>query len=862
MKAAAQQPAALDRYKAKRRFSETPEPRGMLSETQGFRFVVQKHDARRLHFDFRLELDGVLKSWAVTRGPSLDTATKRLAVRTEDHPVDYAHFEGLIPDGHYGAGTVMLWDRGTWEPIGDPRQALDDGKIAFNLYGERMKGRWALVRMKARHRETRENWLLIKERDQFADPARDLVAEFETSVESGRNLDGVARGAPKSKPRALPNLQAKPGKGAEKAAAQITFVPPQLATLTQDIPRGADWLFEVKFDGYRLEALANGSKVRLLTRSGLDWTHRFDPLAKAFKSLKLDNVLMDGEVAVLDADGRPDFGALQNALEGQAATLTYFAFDLLYAAGEDLRPRPLRHRKARLKALLAKPRKNADAAQPVVYVDDVCDGAALYKELTKRGFEGVIAKRGDDGYRSGRTESWLKIKAVADQEFVIIGTSPSHSGRPFASILIAERAGGVLRYAGRVGSGFGDETLAKLSAAFARRARNSCPIDIPPPRDVARTASWIKPDLVARIAFAARTRDGLVRHGSFLGLRADKGPAEVHREDAKPLGEIETTGSGLEMQREPQSHGPASSTKLPGGLKLTHPDKILFPGSRFIKHDLALYYAAVAERLWPYVEGRLVSLVRCPDGTGGTRFFQRHAGPGVSSGRDHHLFTTRPVTDKDGATVHYLGLTKAQALPEAAQSAIIELHIWGSRFRTLEKPDRLVFDLDPDEGLPFARVRDAAFDLRDILEALRLASFAMMTGGKGVHVVVPVVPQRSWPEIKRFCAAIATKMEQADPNRFVASMSKARRKGRIFIDHFRNERGATAVAPYSPRANPDGTIAYPISWNELRDMDKARAVTMTGLGQLLRRPDPWAGYAGAKQRIRAEALAAINGAGS
>jgi bifunctional non-homologous end joining protein LigD len=520
----------LATYKAKRRFDETPEPKGGRPTRGGNLYAIQKHAATRLHYDLRLELDGVLKSWAVTRGPSLDPAERRLAVRTEDHPVDYGDFEGIIPEGNYGAGTVLLWDKGTWEPIGDAHRGMERGKLEFVLHGERLRGRWTLVRMKPREREKGENWLLIKGHDEAVDTGMPVTETALTSVASGRSMEAIA-GAPErtwtaggAQPAPPAEARvAKPAGRTRKVAPLPTFVEPALATLVDEVPDGDGWVYEIKFDGYRALAAVAGGTVRIWTRNALDWTHKYPRIAEALSGLDLGAALLDGEIVVIDDAGRSDFGALQRALKGQGGALSFFVFDLLSLDGKDLRRKPLLERKEMLRTLLGE----AGRQGPVFYTDHIeGDGASLLTALCGRGFEGIIAKRADARYASGRGRAWLKIKCGAAQEFVIVGWRPSSRGRPFSSILLGLHEGGVLRYAGRVGSGFSERELADLSARFARLARRTPAVEGEIPAAVRRDAHWLKPELVAHVEFAEFTADGLVRQGRFLGLREDK-PAEA-----------------------------------------------------------------------------------------------------------------------------------------------------------------------------------------------------------------------------------------------------------------------------------------------------------------------------------------------
>jgi len=816
----------LQRYRSKRDFSRTREPAGARrggdkQGGEGF-FVVQKHAARRLHYDFRLAHDGALLSWAVTRGPSLDPAEKRLAVRTEDHPLDYADFEGTIPKGQYGGGTVMLWDRGRFRPRGDIEAGLKAGKIEVELEGERLRGGFALVRMRDRKREGRENWLLIKARDEAADPAWS-AAKFDSSVASGRTLAEIAAAAPAAGGRSRPARRKAARSGGEPPA----FVSPQLATLVEEAPEGEDWLHEIKYDGYRLLAAVAGEQVRLYTRSGLDWTSRFRSIAEALARRDLAPCLLDGEVVVAGAGGRSDFAALQRALREGEGELAYFVFDLLRQAGKDLRREPLLQRKQRLRALL-------QGRRDVLRYSDHERGRGdrVAAQACRLGLEGIVSKRVDAPYRSTRSRDWLKVKCVRRQEFVIGGWSASQRDRPFASLLLGVREGRALRYAGRVGSGFDAETLESLAAAL--RARE---VEAPPfsevPRAIARGAHWCRPELVAEVAYSELTAEGYVRHGVFLGLREDK--------PARSIG----------MERAAKRDEPARDER-PAGVALTNPDRVLFPAMAITKRDLADYLLAVAPRLLPQLRGRPVSLVRCPQGRAKACFFQKHAGKGFPE-----AFGRLPIREKSGGSEDYLLVESEAALAACAQMGVLELHLWGSRKDRIEKPDRLVFDLDPGEGIAFAEVRRAARELAAVLEEAGLSSFPLVTGGKGVHLVLPLQRRHAWPAVAAFAKAFAEKMADLDPGRFVATMSKARRKGRIFIDHFRNQRGATAIAPFSPRAREGAPVALPVSWEELDELPAANRFSFAEARRRAAGPDPWEGYAALRQSPTAGGLRRI-----
>jgi bifunctional non-homologous end joining protein LigD len=794
---------ALQTYRDKRRFDESPEPAGGAAEA-GARFVIQKHDATRLHYDFRLELDGVLLSWAVTKGPSYQTGVKRLAVRTEVHPLEYGGFEGTIPAKNYGGGTVMLWDRGTWEPNGDPHAGLAAGKLAMVLHGERLRGHWALVRLRADKagKSTRENWLLIKEKDEFANTREDLLDTETLSVATGRSMTEIA--------------DAKP------AGAPPAFAPPMLATLVEDVPAGDGLAFEIKYDGYRALIAADGPAVKIYTRSGLDWTARFSAVANAVAAKQFDRVLIDTEIVVLDRDGRSDFGALVSALETGKGALSCFAFDLLLAAGRDWRGAPLRDRQAALQTLIGKT-KAADVLQrSEVFAGD---GAALLRTACANGLEGLIAKRLDAPYRAGRSRDWLKLKCGHNEEFVVIGFAGSPARRAFASLLVAQHEQGRLRYAGRVGSGFSDEMIARLAAwRDGHKAQKPASDDVP--AAIAKGAVWVKPGLVVQVKSAGWTRDRYVRHGVFSGVREDKALPEVTRERAAPA-------------RAPRA-------------RLTHPERVLYPALDITKGDVAAYIEAVAPLMMPLVTGRFMSLLRAPHGVEGKTFFQRHPSAGFGAAWAAQAIATK------GEAQTYIYCETPAALAGAVQMGALEFHIWGSRVKQLERPDRIVFDLDPDDGMDFELVKQGARRMREVLDAVGLQSLALLSGGKGIHVVVPVKPTHEWPAVKQFAADIAALVATDQPDRYVATMSKAKRHGKIFIDHFRNERGATAVAPYSPRARGAAAVAWPVTWEALSAIPAADHMTITrALAAIDRGDTGWPKAAAALQTLSPRALRAV-----
>ena len=808
----------LASYNAKRDFARTKEPAGEIAKDRGNRFIVQKHDATRLHYDFRLEVDGVLKSWAVTKGPSPDPADKRLAVRTEDHPLSYAEFEGSIPKGEYGGGTVMLWDRGTWKPIaGKSVKDLDKGHLHFKLQGERMKGEWLLVRMKGRPKEKRENWLLRKIDDGYAGASDELVARELTSIATGRSMAAIARDETgeqslqgkrgKAFDQAMADtrshLRAKAGKPPRRRKAVLPqFRKPQLATLVESVPTGNQWMHEIKFDGYRCQIAVAGDKVRVYTRSGKDWTDKFQNLADAIAALDLPACLIDGEVVALNKAGDPDFSALQKALKnGEGGALIYFAFDLIEENGEDWTPRSNIERKERLDELL-------DGAEDPIRVADHLIGAGekLFAAMCDAGQEGIISKKADAAYRGARTSNWLKIKCTRRQEFVIVGWSESHvKVRPFASLLLAQHDDGGLRYKGKVGTGFDKELLGDIAAKLARIEHKTPPLDVP--KAAARGVHWVTPRWVAEIAFAEFTADDRVRHASFLGLRLDKNADEV--------------------EPEIPSHAPQT---FPSTIIISSRDRVIFPDAEATKGDLADYYAEIAPLMLPFTAHRPVSLVRCPQGRAKKCFFQKHDS-GSFGDAVHHV----PIAEKDGGHEDYLYIDHADGLLSCVQMGSIEFHIWAAHVRDVEAPDRMVFDLDPDEGLNFDHVVKAAEDIRNTLADIGLVSFAMLSGGKGVHVIVPLDTGHSWEAHKDFARRFSEALAQSEPDRFVATMSKAKRTGKIFIDWLRNQRGATAIAPYSARSRAGAPVAVPVLWDELTDFESAAAFTIADADTLIER---------------------------
>ncbi|GGI79168.1 ATP-dependent DNA ligase [Polymorphobacter multimanifer] len=795
---------SLAPYRAMRNFTRTTEPSGGRTAKPGNGFVVQKHAASRLHYDFRLELAGVLVSWAVTRGPSADPDDKRLAVRTEDHPLDYARFEGSIPKGEYGGGTVMLWDNGTWEPIPgkDPKKTLPEGHLHFILHGQRMQGEWILFRLKPRGKEKRENWILRKVNDSFAARSDDLVGGHLTSIDSGRTMEEIAQG--KAGKAAVAGKAAKRRKAAKKSATDKPppFRPVQLATLVDHVPPGDRWLHELKYDGYRTVLAIGGGEGKAYTRSGLDWSDRFAGLIAEAVGLKARTALIDGEAVVLTPDGRTSFQALQAALKDDPDSITYFAFDLLELDGKDLTQTPLIERKALLAKLLGK------ADGKLRYSDHIVGhGEALLAKFCGLGLEGVISKRADGPYRGARGSGWLKTKCIQRQEFVIIGWLPSDRQRGFKSLLLGVNDAGELRYAGKVGAGFTEDAMTRLLALMAPIEQTRATVKAPPA--AVRGAHWVKPRLVAEVAFAEVTGDGVLRHSSFLGLREDKKPEAVVAEVPAPV---------------------ASATPDASGITISNRDRVIFPEGKLTKGQLADYYESIAPIMLPWAGSRPISLVRCPQGRARKCFFQKH-----DAGSFGDSVRQIAIAEKDGGSEPYLFIDSPAGLLTCVQMGTIEFHGWGARIEDVEKPDRLVFDLDPDESLGFADVVSAAFHLNDMLAQMGLTTFPLVTGGKGVHVIAPLTPGAEWPEVKDFAQRFATALAQAEPDRFTAALSKAKRKGRIFIDYLRNQRGATAVMPYSARSREHAPIAVPITWQELRSLDSAATWHIGDAAEMLKR---------------------------
>ncbi|WP_267553099.1 DNA ligase D [Rhizobium rhizogenes] len=810
----------LETYLRKRDFTKTSEPKGRANGRKAARsgnsFVIQKHDARRLHYDFRLELDGVLKSWAVTRGPSLVSGEKRLAVHVEDHPLEYGDFEGTIPKGEYGGGTVLVWDKGSWTPHGDPHKGLAKGHLEFELHGKKLGGRWHLIRMAGKPGEKRENWLLIKGDDDAARPegAPDVLEERPESAKTGRAIDEVEGEKPgwssrtgkidrrktrtkagateektgKAEPQVNKSRSIDPTslKGARKATLP-PFVEPALATLVSKPPLGSRWLHEIKFDGYRLEVRIEAGHVKLLTRSGLDWTGKFGKeITAAFRDLPIGTAIIDGELVVEPAAGASDFSALQADLsEGRSDRFVFYAFDLLYLDGYGLEACPLIARKQLLQKIIP---SETGILRFSSHFDE--NGDLLLSHACRLSLEGIVSKIANDPYRSGRGKTWVKSKCSSRQEFVIGGWVPSTTSRKaIGSLVLGIYEDGKLDHVGRVGTGYTHTVAEQLFKRLGRLKAEESPFATRLTAEEGRGVHFVRPDLVAEAEFRAWTADGHLRHASFRGLREDKKPLEIIRET-------------------PKSSAKTSNEKAPrSNVALTHGDRLYWPDEGVTKTGLADYYTQVWRYMGPFVVGRPLALVRCPNGIDGQHFFQKHAWKGMN----RNIALAIDPRNEDP----YVRIDDLNGLIGLVQAAVLEIHPWGSMVGNWEKPDMIIMDLDPGPDVAWGDVIAAAEETGERLKQAGLIPFVKTSGGKGLHIVCPLVAKAEWPAVKAFTKGIADAMAADSPDRYVSTITKSKRHGRILIDYLRNQRGSTAVAPYSTRARPGAAVSMPLSWEEL-----------------------------------------------
>lgn len=859
----------LDEYIAKRDFKKTNEPTGAIKPSrkkEQLHYVIQHHLARRDHYDFRLEWDGALLSWAVPKGPSYNPNDKRLAVEVEPHPFDYKDFEGIIPKGEYGGGTVMLWDEGYYEPLADIGNGLKEGSLKFILHGKRLKGKWALIRLHQKENESQENWILIKDKDEFAKDY-DGIENYSTSIRTGRTMEGIEK-----------------GESEKKSKNPVERVDLQLAKLASDIPKDDKWIYEIKYDGYRIASYIEDNKAHLITRNGKDFTKYFKSIAHSLKKLANGRaMILDGEAVIIDAKGRTDFQTLQNHIKKpDNQELTYAVFDILALDGEDLRGRKLIERKSILENLMI------DAPGNLYYSKHIEGrGKELFESACEFDLEGIIGKKINSLYSGTRNGDWIKLKCDRRQEFVVGGyTVSDKQNYGLSSVLVGFYENGKLLYAGRAGTGFSEKDRKALSKKFNSITRNDCPFLSFKDKRTNEEIIWLNPVFIAEIKFAEWTADKMLRQASFKGLRADKNPKEVKREYIEDIGndeseiEAETVKNATDLSKGKKAvnattkkanenkisekklniqakQKKSASAKLPqkqktvklkddeieiGGIRITNPNKIIFESPEITKGEVVEYYSKVSKRMLTFAGNRILSAVRCPKGVNEPCFFKKHP-----MAKSDNIVTIPLATSSEKGDYYYI--EKPQGFIYEAQMGTVEFHIWGSRVDNLEKPDMMVFDLDPDEGMTLERVRQGVLDLKSILEQLGLTSFLKVSGGKGYHVVVPFEPSVDWDAFNAFAKQIAKAMEEKWPDRYTSNMRKNKRGGKIFIDWVRNGKGATSIAPYSLRAREGARVAMPISWKELKTVEP-NGITMQEAVNRLSKNDPWKNFFKVKQKLK------------
>lgn len=807
----------LQEYNEKRNFERSFEPEGSIEESdEDLRFVVQHHLARRNHYDLRLEWRGILLSWAVPKGPSYNTKDKRLAIHVEDHPLEYRNFEGIIPKGEYGGGVVMLWDEGFWEPYRNVDEGLDKGELKFILKGNRLKGGWALIRLKGKEGDRKDNWLFLKERDEYANTTFELT-DYNISIRTGRTMEEIQAGDDE---KTIKN--------------PFTYTGVQLPKLVTTIPEGDEWVYELKYDGYRIVAYVEGNSVKLLTRNGNDYIKRFHKISSSLRDLaKGRSMVLDGEIVVTDSSGRTDFHALQNYMrEAKGNNLKYVIFDILALDGEDLREYSLIKRKEILENLMKEIPNNLYYSRHVI-----SNGKESFKVACDTNMEGIVGKKANSIYSGIRNDDWIKLKCEKRQEFIIGGFTITDK-RSISALLLGAYEGDDLVYMGRAGSGIGQNDRQLLGDKFRPLERRDSAFTAPPEERKNEKIIWLKPELVAEIKFTDFTKDNLLRQASYKGLREDKSPRDILRE--KPLED-----EGIEIEPSKASELVESKTKVITieGVKISSPDKIIFNEPTITKLDVINYYNQVAHRMLPYIKNRILSIVRCPKGVAGTCFYKKH--PSNSSKE----IATIPIMSSSGETKEYFYIEDIKGLISEAQMGSLEFHTWGSRVTSLDNPDIMVFDLDPDEGMDIGRVRQGVKDLKSILMDLSLNSYLKTSGGKGYHVVVPLKPSANWDIFNDFAKGVALVMGQKWPERYTSNIRKVNRKDKIFIDWVRNGRGATSVAPYSLRARERAKVSMPIAWDEL-DIVSPDGIDMKEALSRMKKDDPWEGFFENEQKLK------------